>query len=640
MNFKSVHLVNFLSFKDQVFELENRGLTLILGDNRGTSSKDSNGAGKSTLLDAFCWGLWGSTVKGIKDDEVVNWVAGKNCSVSVEFEDQGNTYKVIRYRKCKDREPINGLRLTINGEDATQASVKATQERILHILDLDFHTFQCMMPGAAVKVAQLTDSGIKQTLESLLQLEVFADASSIAKDKANKLQSSLIALEAPISVRLQLIDKNKATIAMLENSIDAFELAKEARVSAARAVLVAAKSRVSAVLARPFSEFIEKEEELILLKNELLVLEARLEATSKKAQKDYSRKYSKFAAEENKLTQSEYAIKPRLHLVRERIKGVAKLGGECSECSQAVDDEHKNKVIAKLGTEETALAEELRALAETNHKIRSSNSAELLKQSKEVDCAVNDLAEHKQKIEDVLLKLVNVAALKELLELHKASVERAKLGIAKCLSESCNLPDSLLAAKATLFDSERELAEAEASRLLLQKDLDVQKFWVEAFGSKGLRPHLLRHVTPLLNRKVQQYADIATQGDMKIEFETEKTQKNGKTKAIFSIKVSHKDGGNSYKSSSSGEKARADVCIALALGDLAAARSSKSVNFRFMDEPFENIDNSGLAGIVALLTHQGTNFGSIFCVTHNQSLKEYFPSTITVIKEKKVSRIQ
>jgi len=634
MRFKHVHIENFMSFKDEVFVLEDQGLTLVLGENQGTRSKDSNGAGKSSLLDAFCWGLWGATIKGIKDDEVINYTVNKDCKVTVVFEDAGSVYEVLRYRACKELDPHNGLMLTINGEPSSQASVAATQDRILRILDLDFQTFQCMMPGSSIKIAQLTDGAIKNILERLLQLEVFADSHKLAKEEAKELSNEISSLSREIHIGEVQAEQRRTSIALITDQIAQFAINKADQVKHAEKVVQTAQIALERLPEVPPLEYLVSERKLAAS----LYTELGLEYNKEQS---YAQGVVRRLNDAVTLitSQKQHLEFQRNHLVSEH-KQVSSLSGVCTECRQKIGDTHKQSLQASLQDQIDTLNSDILIL--TAEEIRQSRLAQTTK---------SDLTTHLNKLkEEATVAAQNISSLdtkiltaksNKLLYIAKMSAYEQSVEALRVESErTCELQPVLERDQKLLMDQEAVLAKQSASLAQATKKLEQLEFWNEAFGAQGLRPHLLRHVTPILNRKVQQYADIATSGDMKIEFETEKIQRNGKTKGIFSIKVEHKDGGTTYKGSSSGEKARADVCIALALGDLAASRSSKSINFRFMDEPFENIDNSGLGGIVSLLTQQSANFGSIFCVTHNQSLREYFPNTLTVVKQNKVSHLK
>ena len=135
MKFGNLHIDNFLSFTSTVLCLDKLGLVCLLGENQDAPLNDNNGSGKSAVLEAIVWCLWGKTIRGLKDDEVVNLTVGKNCKVSLDIEDEGVTYTIVRSRLMEGKKP-NDLVLLVDGKNASQRKL-ATQDKINQILGMD-----------------------------------------------------------------------------------------------------------------------------------------------------------------------------------------------------------------------------------------------------------------------------------------------------------------------------------------------------------------------------------------------------------------------------------------------------------------------------------------------------------------------
>jgi DNA repair exonuclease SbcCD ATPase subunit len=150
---------------------------------------------------------------------------------------------------------------------------------------------------------------------------------------------------------------------------------------------------------------------------------------------------------------------------------------------------------------------------------------------------------------------------------------------------------------------------------------------------------MLDYITPILNDRAKYYAELLTNGELMVSFSTKSTLKSGQEKDKFAIACQQAHGADSYKGSSAGERARADLVIAMALGDLAQFRTAKQLPWRFLDEPFESIDRSGTEAIVRLLNDQKTRYRTVFVVTHKPDFKELFSQQITIIKENGISTL-
>ena len=102
----------------------------------------------------------------------------------------------------------------------------------------------------------------------------------------------------------------------------------------------------------------------------------------------------------------------------------------------------------------------------------------------------------------------------------------------------------------------------------------------------------------------------------------------------------NESGANLYAANSAGEKRRIDLCVSLALADLLAARSSHQINFMFLDEVFESLDESGVDAVMQLLEYLQESRESIFVITHLEGLKSYFTKNIQVVRKNNTATLR
>jgi len=101
IHFKRLKATNFLSIGKKPVEITFRpGLNIITGRNFDKADR-ANGVGKSTIADAMHFALYGSTIRELKKENIVNDQAPDSlCEVELEFTciqgDASNTYKIIR----------------------------------------------------------------------------------------------------------------------------------------------------------------------------------------------------------------------------------------------------------------------------------------------------------------------------------------------------------------------------------------------------------------------------------------------------------------------------------------------------------------------------------------------------------------
>src|SRR3954451_24497218 len=134
----------------------------------------SNGAGKSSLLDAITWAL-GGKARARRDEELVH-MGQADMYVLLEFEQEGLTYQVIR-RRSRTRS-TGTLDLIALDEDGTpnnisEPNMRATQEKINRLLNLDYETFvhsAFLQQGKADAFTTKTPRERKQILSDILGL--------------------------------------------------------------------------------------------------------------------------------------------------------------------------------------------------------------------------------------------------------------------------------------------------------------------------------------------------------------------------------------------------------------------------------------------------------------------------------------
>jgi len=78
----------------------------------------------------------------------------------------------------------------------------------------------------------------------------------------------------------------------------------------------------------------------------------------------------------------------------------------------------------------------------------------------------------------------------------------------------------------------------------------------------------------------------------------------------------------------------------MALGELASLRAEKTIPFRFLDEPFESIDESGTEAIVTLLNQQKEKYNTVYVITHQDHFKQLFPKRLTMVKQNGISSLE
>ncbi|HIK29459.1 MAG: exonuclease subunit SbcC [Oscillatoriaceae bacterium SKW80] len=212
-------LKNFLSYREATLEFRGLHTACICGP---------NGAGKSSLLEALAWAIWGES-RAATEDDIIH-IGEKEARVDFTFEINGQIYRTIRSRQ---RGQTSSLEFQIyTGErfrSITERGVRATQEKIIQYLKLDYETFinsAYLRQGRADEFMLKRPSERKEILAELLKLNIYEELSEKAKDKSRQYKGQVELLEQSIeSIQAQLrtqenltaeIEATKAVIAKLQ----------------------------------------------------------------------------------------------------------------------------------------------------------------------------------------------------------------------------------------------------------------------------------------------------------------------------------------------------------------------------------------------------------------------------------------
>jgi DNA repair exonuclease SbcCD ATPase subunit len=192
LNFKTVTWRNFLS-------TGNATTTLNLDSNDSTLIVGKNGEGKSTMLDALTFALFGKPFRDVNKNQLINSINKKNCEVTVEFELNARSYKIIRGIKP------NIFEIYCDGQLINQDAALKDYQKVLEqqILRLNYKTFtQVIILGSSsfVPFMQLPQGQRREVIEDILDIRIFSVMNQLLKEKMAKTKESISAIETEIRI--------------------------------------------------------------------------------------------------------------------------------------------------------------------------------------------------------------------------------------------------------------------------------------------------------------------------------------------------------------------------------------------------------------------------------------------------------
>ena len=180
---------NFLSYREDVptLHLENVHVACLCG---------ANGHGKSALLDAITWALWGRA-RGRTHEQLIH-EGQQDMMVELEFEEEGQHYRVVRRYSKARRAGQSSLELALASQDGwrplTGDTVRQTEAAIERLVNMDYETFvnsAYLLQGRADLFTMSTPAARKNVLASVLGLGLYDRLSERAKVHAREAQGRL-----------------------------------------------------------------------------------------------------------------------------------------------------------------------------------------------------------------------------------------------------------------------------------------------------------------------------------------------------------------------------------------------------------------------------------------------------------------
>ncbi len=245
-----------------------------------------NGVGKSSILDAITWALWGKA-RAKRDEELIH--LGQNeMRVSIDFEQDGLRYRVVRRRARAGRGSRGALDLLVWGASdrprlINEDGLRRTQDKINEILRLDYDTFvhsAFLQQGKADAFTLKTAAERKRLLSDILGLDQWKAYEDAAKERLAKLASQIDI----ISHDIRRLDQEIAGEPKLRAEYD--ELTEA--LNSAQATLDEATERygqvANSLLARRREQenALEKERAIESLRQDIAAAEAEIERQDEK----------------------------------------------------------------------------------------------------------------------------------------------------------------------------------------------------------------------------------------------------------------------------------------------------------------------------------------------------------------------
>lgn len=632
---------NFCCFEEFEFELFKAGLVWVTGNNEDTKSADNNGSGKSTLFKALTWGLYGQTIDGERGDGIIK--SGQSeASVSVLVRDEDTIYTICRKRK--PGAPSLGL---FNRGEPVELDKKELQAKINDMVGLDYTAFRnTVLYGqndhSRFADPKTKDSERKDVLHKILGLSVFKLCHEEVRKRRLEARNKLTLVENEMSsCRARIQEQN---ISDLRERMNQYEDERDYKLQNVLKVYDEVRKELEKEnKTKPVEDdLLEKEK---VAKNKIIKLKSLLseydEIGLTKKISVYERKVrnKKEEIEGHKVTAS--SISGELKVFEEQCSLLDTTN--CPVCNSPLDKGEARKHVGDLLVKTKELKrrvknhereivsrrgdlEKLKLLMEKSEKVLSS----FKKLKVDVSRAESKLFSLEQ--EKLAKENEESASRKRRDELkNKLIVLDEKRGVLQ--GEKNPYVELLKAALGKVREYRAQLKSLDKKRKKVVTELSHLEFWFHGFSNRGLPSFLLDGVMPILSDRTNHYLEILTDGDIKVEFATQREKKSSKGEYRDEINITWTIEGIVGCPPSGGQLKKIEIATDLALMDLAASGGGRAPDILALDEILDGLDDKGVQRVLILLQELRKKRGSVFVISHDDRMSEIFEKSIVVEKK-------
>ena len=234
----------------------------------------------------------------------------------------------------------------------------------------------------------------------------------------------------------------------------------------------------------------------------------------------------------------------------------------------------------------------------------------------------------KLKIEEIRKKIKNIPDLKETI-----------FGKEKQLKLDREENNQLLEEKGgyqSKFDYcqklKKEKKEIERDLKKGRKEQGIYEKLIVAFGKNGIQALIIENVLPEIEEEANDILARLTNQRTQISIESLRDLKSGESRETLDIVISDELGNRDYELYSGGESFRIDFALRIALSKLLTRRAGAKLRTLVMDEGFGTQDEEGIDNLIQAIEAISNDFDKILVITHLESLKTAFPTSIEVSK--------
>ncbi len=586
VNFKSLTIKNFLSVGETPVTINFQpGVNVITGTNY--DKEDSkNGVGKSTIADALYFALFGTTIRELSKDLIVNSFTKKKCEVVLDL-DIENGNGLSKYQITRTINPTKCY-ITKNSDDITRSTMAKTNEFIQKLVLSNGKIFQnsvIMTINNTVPFMAQSKIDKRKFIESILSLEIFSEMLSKAREEHNILKKDYEVL----FTKIEGIEKGYK---FNKEQLDTFEENKKQKITELEKRIDENKTKIADLIKQikqlPDDVMQKLDEKEQACKDELVNI-----------QKDYKQAYQILAD-----------IKSKINHVEEQLKEIEKVGAICTTCKRAYSDDdlkHKEANKKELNTKLKDFNKELTIAQKTLDKINSDQT----KKEKEH----KDIQDKKNIVRDVISNNKNTETKVGLINENIQALLKEIENVRKQTNE---------ALENVVKELEEKLKTGKQELEKLDHDCNVLECVKFVVSEEGVKSYIVKKILAVLNGRMAYYLDklhanCLCQFDE--FFDEQITDEKGELKSYFNF--------------SGGERKRIDLACLFSFLDIRRMQGDVHFSTIFYDELLDSsLDDKGVELVLDVLRERAQKYNeNCYIITHRgTTITEKIDNTVFLEK--------
>jgi len=368
----------------QAVHFNTQPLTLVLGINVDLGGDDNrNGTGKTTIVNALSYALYGQALTNIRKDNLINKTNNRHMLVTVDFEKDGNNYRIERGRRPNKFTFLVNDNEQQESTDEMQGEGRLGQEQIVRILGLSHTMFKHVIAlnTYTEPFLSMRANDQREVIEQLLGITQLSEKAALLKELVKTTKESIMGEE----YRIKAVESANKKI---EDSIKDLE-------------------RRSSIWLRRLEEDIQVCTEGI---TELQKIDTEEELNNHALLTEYKEKQNTITnieTEQVSLVTQENREETRLTQANKDLEATKE--HKCYACGQELHDEAHKKILLE---KETTIIENKQHITklQTSFKLLTTQRQEIgelgIKPEVNYD-SIHDVYDHKNTLENLIQQLEN-----------------------------------------------------------------------------------------------------------------------------------------------------------------------------------------------------------------------------------------